>query len=102
MFNDAARLVFCLIIHPLVLEFCLHMCRSNSNEDYDNNMRAAGLDPNEMTSGGREALYNCETGTPLIVESILVFNRRFLIGKVLSLQSAAHTHKCYEFPCQEI
>ena len=80
LFNDEARLVFCLVAHPLILEFCLHMCRQNSVTEYDRYARAAGLDPGSIHDLKERALFVEETEAPLIIESILVFNRRFLIG----------------------
>ena len=80
IFNDEARLVFCLVAHPLILEFCLHMCRQNSVAEYDDHARAAGLDPSSIHDLNKRELFNIETSTPLPVEAILVFNRRFLIG----------------------
>jgi len=79
-FNDEARLVFCLVAHPLILEFCLHMCRQNSVAAYDRNARAVGLDPGSIHDLKERELFVEETSAPLITESILVFNRRFLIG----------------------
>ena len=79
-FNDEARLAFCLVAHPLILEFCLHMCRQRSVAKNDRDARAAGLDPGSIQDlKGREVFVE-ETNAPLITESILVFNRRFLIG----------------------
>ena len=80
LFNDEARLVFCLVAHPLILEFCLHMCRQNSVADYDRTARAAGLDPGSIHDLKERELFVFETSAPLMIEAILVFNRRFLIG----------------------
>ena len=80
LFNDEARLVFCLVAHPLILEFCLHMCRQNSVAAYDRDARAAGLDPGSIHDLKERELFILETAAPLIIEAILVFNRRFLIG----------------------
>ena len=80
LFNDEARLVFCLVAHPLILEFCLHMCRQNSVATYDRNARAVGLDPGSIHDLNERELFDFETDTPLVIEAILVFNRRFLIG----------------------
>lgn len=80
LFNDEARLVFCLVAHPLILEFCLHMCRQNSVATYDRNARAVGLDPGSIHDLNERELFVQETNAPLIIEAILVFNRRFLIG----------------------
>ena len=79
-FNDEARLVFCLVAHPLILEFCLHMCRQNSVAAYDRDARAAGLDPGSIHDLKVRVLFAEETEAPLMIEAILVFNRRFLIG----------------------
>ena len=76
-FNDEARLVFCLVAHPLILEFCLHMCRQRSVAAYDRNARAAGLDPGSIHDLNERRLF---LGAPMMIEAILVFNRRFLIG----------------------
>ena len=78
--NDEMRLIFCLVIHPFILEFCLHMCRQNSIAGYDRNAPFAGLDPDSMDDLNKQELFNTETNIPMLVEAILVFNRRFLIG----------------------
>ena len=80
LFNDEARLVFCLVAHPLILEFCLHMCRQQSVAAYDRNARAVGLDPGSIRDLNERELFVEETNAPLMIEAILVFNRRFLIG----------------------
>ena len=80
LFNDEARLVFCLVAHPLIIEFCLHMCRQNSVADYDRNARAVGLDPGSIHDLKERELFIEETTAPLLIEAVLVFNRRFLIG----------------------
>ena len=74
------RLIFCLVIHPFILEFCLHMSRQNSMADYNREASVAGLDPDSMDDLNKQALFNTETFIPMLVEAILVFNRRFLIG----------------------
>ena len=78
--NDEMRLIFCLVIHPFILEFCLHMCRQNSIAEYDGYAQVAGLDPDSMDTLNKQQLFNEETNIPMFVEAILVFNRRFLIG----------------------
>ena len=80
IFDDTARLIFCLVIHPIILEFCLHMCRQNAMAEYDGTARAAGINPNNIDSLNQKELFLAETNAPLVVEAILVFNRRFLIG----------------------
>ena len=80
LFNDEARLVFCLVAHPLILEFCLHMCRQNSVTEYDRKAQAVGLDPGSIHDLNERELFAYETDSPLLIEAILVFNRRFLIG----------------------
>ena len=80
LFNDEARLVFCLVAHPLILEFCLHICRQNSVAAYDRNARTAGLDPGSIHDLNERELFAYETDSPLMIEAILVFNRRFLLG----------------------
>ena len=47
---------------------------------YDGIARAAGINPNNIDSLNQKELFLVETTIPLIVEAILVFNRRFLIG----------------------
>ena len=80
LINDEARLVFCLVAHPLILEFCLHMCRQNSVATYDRKARAVGLDPGSIHDLKGRELFVEETSAPIFIEAILVFNRRFLIG----------------------
>ena len=80
LFSDKARLVFCLVAHPLILEFCLHKCRQQSVAKYDRNARAVGLDPGSIHDLNERELFVDETNAPLLIEAILVFNRRFLIG----------------------
>ena len=80
LFNDEARLVFCLVAHPLILEFCLHTCRQHSVASYDRNARAVGLDPGSIHDLNERDLFVEGTNAPLMIEAILVFNRRFLIG----------------------
>ena len=80
LFNDEARLVFCLVAHPLILEFCLHMCRQNSVAKYDRLAREVELDPGSIHDLKERELFVSETGVPLVIEAFLVFNRRFLIG----------------------
>ena len=61
LFNDEARLVFCLVAHPLILEFCLHMCRQNSVATYDRDARAVGHDPGRMHDLNERELFVEET-----------------------------------------
>ena len=74
VFNDAWRLVFCLLGHPLLLEICLFWLRGY--ERGDNHHRT-----NERwDTGGKEAFATCAGSVPFIVEATLVLDRRFLIG----------------------
>ena len=80
LFNDEARLFFCLVAHPFILEFCLHMSRQQTTVLYDMNARIFGHDPENINDINNRELFNGATATPLVVEAMLVFNRRFLIG----------------------
>ena len=80
LFSDEARLVYCLVVHPIILEFCLQVCRRNSIADYDERAQAAGLGNDSIQDMDKRELFNCQTEAPLLVEVILVFVRRFLIG----------------------
>ena len=83
-FNDEARLLFCLVVHPFILEFCLHMSRQQDTGDYDTDARNFGHDPENINDLNKRELFNMATGVPLMVEAVLVFNRRFLIGCVIT------------------
>ena len=80
IFTDEARLLFCLVAHPFILEFCLHMSRQQTTGIYDTYARIFGHDPENINDLNNRELFNEATATPLIVEAVLVFNRRFLIG----------------------
>ena len=56
------------------------MCRQNSMAEYDGTASVAGFDPDSMDDLNKQELFNSETIVPMLVEAILVFNRRFLIG----------------------
>ena len=73
MFNDAWRLVFCLLGHPLLLEICLFWMRGLER----------GNQPimiERWNSGGKEAFATNAGALAFNVETILVLDRRFLIG----------------------
>ena len=75
VFNDAWRLVFCLLGHPLLLEICLFWMRGYERDDDDRQIMLE-----RWNSGGKEA-FAANTGfVAFIVEAILVLDRRFLIG----------------------
>ena len=48
--------------------------------EYDRFALISGLDPDSMDDLNKQELFNTEYSTPMLVEAILVFNRRFLIG----------------------
>ena len=74
MFNDAWRLVFCLLGHPLILEICLFWLRG-----YE---RGSNHEPviERWNSGGKEAFAAHAGFLAFLIEAILVLDRRFLIG----------------------
>ena len=80
LFSDEMRLLFCLIVHPLILEFCLHMLRQTTISEYDSFAQTSGHDTNSIDDLKEKELFGKATGLPLLVECIFVFDRRFLIG----------------------
>ena len=70
VFNDAWRLVFCLLGHPVLLEICLFSMREIKSP--------AKLE--RWDTGGREAHAATAGATAFTIEAILVLDRRFLIG----------------------
>ena len=74
VFNDAWRLVFCLLGHPLLLEICLFWLRGYERKD-NHHPRIE-----RWNSGGKEAFATNAGAVAFIVEAILVLDRRFLIG----------------------
>ena len=73
VFNDAWRLVFCLLGHPLLLEICLFWMRG-----YERGFSPLMIE--RWNSGGKEAFATSAGNLAFIVEAILVLDRRFLIG----------------------
>ena len=73
MFNDAWRLVFCLLGHPLLLEICLLWMRG-----YERGTSLGII--KRWNSGGKEAFATSAGALSFIIEAILVLDRRFLIG----------------------
>ena len=74
VFNDAWRLVFCLLGHPLLLEICLFWLRGYERGDNHEPVIE------RWNSGGKEAFAAHAGFVAFIVEAILVLDRRFLIG----------------------
>ena len=73
VFNDAWRLAFCLLGHPVLLEICLFWMRGFERGNCSTEIE-------RWDTGGKES-FNSNTGAlPFIVEAILVLDRRFLIG----------------------
>ena len=73
MFNDAWRLVFCLLGHPLLLEICLFWLRG-----FERGEKPTMIE--RWNSGGKEAFATYTGATAFIIEAVLVLDRRFLIG----------------------
>ena len=73
-FSDGGRLVYCLVVHPLILEFVLYGLRQGGDPGYSARLKASGLTIHEP------ALFHCQTNLSFIVEAILVLNRRFMLG----------------------
>ena len=74
VFDDAWRLVFCLLGHPLLLEICLFWMRQ-----FERNNSLPGA-VKRWNSGGKQAFAASAGGVSFLVEAILVLDRRFLIG----------------------
>ena len=74
VFNDAWRLVFCLVGHPFLLEICLFWMRG-FERNYANEFIKRW-----NTGGGKEAYAASAGGLPFVIEAVLVVYRRFLIG----------------------
>jgi hypothetical protein len=69
--------VYCLVAHPLILEFVLYELRQAGGDrdaNYSANLKASGLKIHES------ALFHGQTTMPFIIEAILVLNRRFMLG----------------------
>ena len=73
-FSDGGRLVYCLVVHPLILEFVLYGLRQGGSPMYNAGLKASGLKIHEP------ALFHAQTTTSFVVEAILVLNRRFMLG----------------------
>ena len=73
-FSDGGRLVYCLVVHPLILEFMLHRLRQGGNPMYRAGLKASGLTIHEP------GLFASQTTLTFVVEAILVLNRRFMLG----------------------
>ena len=73
MFNDAWRLVFCLLGHPLLLEICLFWLRGFERG-------ASPVMIERWNFGGKEAFATNAGAVTFVIEAILVLDRRFLIG----------------------
>ena len=73
VFNDAWRLTFCLLDHPVLLEICLFWLRGAEHG------QAPAL-IKRWDTGGEEAFSASKGQISFIIEAILVLDRRFLIG----------------------
>ena len=73
-FSDGGRLVYCLVVHPLILEFVLYGLRQGGSPEYSAGLKASGLTIHEP------GLFACQTQATFFVEGILVLNRRFMLG----------------------
>ena len=73
-FSDGGRLVYCLVVHPLILEFVLYGLRQGGTPTYNAGLKASGLTIHE------QGLFSCQTPFTFFVEAILVLNRRFMLG----------------------
>ena len=73
VFNDAWRLVFCILGHPFIMEICLFWLRG-----FERDTTPAVVE--RWNTGGKEA-FNANAGpNNFLIEAILVLDRRFLIG----------------------
>ena len=75
-FSDGGRLVYCLLVHPIILEFVLYRLRQGGTPVYNAGLRRLGLSIHEP------ALFSGQTNVTFAVEAILVLNRRFMLGQV--------------------
>ena len=73
-FSDAGRLFYCLVVHPLILEFVLYRLRQGGAPGY----QASLLRTRESIH--EPGLFHAQTNGTFIVEAILVLNRRFMLG----------------------
>ncbi len=78
-FSDGGRLVYCLVVHPLILEFVLFGLRQGGDPKYSANLKASGL-----LTIHEPGLFYSQTSVTFIVEAILVLNRRFMLGCVIA------------------
>ena len=73
-FGDGGRLVYCLLVHPLILEFVLFHLRQGGPPQYRAGVQNLGLNLHEP------ALFHGQTNVTFMVEAILVLIRRFMLG----------------------
>ena len=73
VFNDAWRLVFCLLGHPFLMEICLFWLR-----DFELGNQPAMVE--RWNTGGKEAFAATTGYAAFVIEAVLVLDRRFLIG----------------------
>ena len=79
VFTDTWRLVFLLVGHPLLLELCLYLVHvDNTGRIISQQSRVR----NRWRDGGKEYFGQLMGEDGFIIEAILVFDRRFLIGQV--------------------
>ena len=76
--GDVERLVYCLLIHPCILEFVLYKLRQSAAARYAGRMRQIGKDPDDLNE---DMLFKVQQLT-FLVEALLVFNRRFMLRYV--------------------
>ena len=84
--GDVERLVYCLVIHPCILEFVLYKLRQSAAARYAGMMQAIGKDPDEVNE---DLLFKIQQ-LLFVVEAILVFNRRFMLRCVCCSAHTAH------------
>ncbi len=72
--DDGWRLAFCLAGHPLLLEVCLISLRAFERDDSPHDRKMA------WNHGGKENFRRHRGHVAFIVEAVMVFDRRFMIG----------------------
>ena len=68
--------MYCLVIHPCILEFVLYKCRQSAAAVYAGAMQMIGRDPDDEIN---EDLLFYTQQCFFMLEAILVFNRRFML-----------------------
>ena len=75
-FSDGGRLVYCLLVHPVLLDFVLYRMRQGGTPLYNAGLRRLGISIHEP------ALFHVQTNITFFMEAVLVLNRRFMLGQV--------------------